>query len=99
MPNLIADMATKREQISAILLTENYSIEDFSTYWQEFHSLLVELCAQPSQTSDLEIILADNLQWVSLVTEKVNFERNRVATAMLQLRKGKVAHQRYGDNN
>lgn len=99
MCDLIAHIDSKREQISAVLLTENYSVEEFSVYWQEFHSLLAELCIQLAQTPELEIILADNLLWVSLVTEKINFERNRVATAILQLRKGKVANQRYGDNN
>ena len=90
---------SKRQQIHELLAQEDYDIEQFSHYWQEFDQLLRQLCDQPQQTPDLQSILADNLQWVSLITEQVTSERSTVAVRMLQLRKGKKAHQSYGDNN
>jgi hypothetical protein len=92
-------LQAKRQQINELLALEEYSIEQFSELWQEFDQLLRKLCEHPQQTPDLQSILADNLQWVSLITEQVTSERSTVAVRMLQLRKGKKAHQSYGDNN
>ena len=99
MTSLVAAIQTKRQQISDLLAQEDYPTEQFSLYWQELDLLLQKLCENPQQTPDLQSILADNLQWVSLITEQVTSERSTVAVRMLQLRKGKKAHQSYGDNN
>ncbi|MDF3125841.1 hypothetical protein [Rheinheimera sp. 1928-s] len=99
MTDLVVMLQAKRQQIVELLAQEEYSTEDFSLYWQEFDQLLRQLCENPQQTPDLQSILADNLQWVSLITEQVTSERSTVAVRMLQLRKGKKAHQSYGDNN
>lgn len=99
MTEVIALLQEKRRQITELLAQEEYSTENFATYWQEFDQLLRQLCEKPQQTPDLQSILADNLQWVSLITEQVTSERSAVAARMLQLRKGKKAHQSYGDNN
>ena len=98
MPEILTLIQEKRQQITAVLTEQDYSLEAFSEQWNEYHQLLAELCQQP-QTPDLQNILADNLQWVSLITEQVSSEREAIATKMLQLRKGKKAHQSYGDNN
>ena len=99
MTDLIFSLQTKRQQIIELLAQEDYSTEEFTLYWQEFDQLLHQLCEKPQQTPDLQSILADNLQWVSLITEQVTSERSIVAARMLQVRKGKKAHQSYGDNN
>lgn len=99
MTDFVVMLQAKRQQILDLLAQEEYSTEDFSIYWQEFEQLLRKLCENPKQTPDLQSILADNLQWVSLITEQVTSERSIVAARMLQLRKGKKAHQSYGDNN
>jgi septation ring formation regulator EzrA len=99
MTNVVSQLKDKRQQLTELLAQEEYSTENFSTYWQEFDQLLRQLCENPQQTPDLQSILADNLQWVSLITEQVTSERSTVAARMLQLRKGKKAHQSYGDNN
>lgn len=99
MTDLVVMLQAKRQQIIKLLAQDEYSTEDFSLYWQEFDQLLRQLCENPQQTPDLQSILADNLQWVSLITEQVTSERSTVAVRMLQLRKGKKAHQSYGDNN
>lgn len=99
MTDIILMLDSKRQQIHELLAQEDYDTEQFSHYWQEFDQLLKQLCEQPQQTPDLQSILADNLQWVSLITEQVTSERSTVAVRMLQLRKGKKAHQSYGDNN
>ena len=99
MTDIILMLHSKRQQIHELLAQEDYDTEQFSHYWQEFDQLLRQLCEQPQQTPDLQSILADNLQWVSLITEQVTSERSTVAVRMLQLRKGKKAHQSYGDNN
>jgi hypothetical protein len=99
MSEFVLKLQAKRQQILDLLAQEEYSTEEFSLYWQEFEQLLRKLCENPSQTPDLQSILADNLQWVSLITEQVTSERSTVAVRMLQLRKGKKAHQSYGDNN
>lgn len=99
MTDVFHQLNEKRQQIAALLAQEDYDIEHFASYWQEFDQLLRQLCEQPQQTPDLQSILADNLQWVSLITEQVASERSTVAARMLQLRKGKKAHQSYGDNN
>lgn len=99
MTNVVSQLKGKRQQLTELLAQEEYSTENFSTYWQEFDQLLRQLCENPQQTPDLQSILADNLQWVSLITEQVTSERSTVAARMLQLRKGKKAHQSYGDNN
>ncbi|MBY0416723.1 MAG: hypothetical protein K2W88_01505 [Pararheinheimera sp.] len=99
MTDLIFSLQTKRQQIIELLAQEDYSTEEFTLYWQEFDQLLRTLCENPQQTPDLQSILADNLQWVSLITEQVTSERSIVAARMLQVRKGKKAHQSYGDNN
>jgi hypothetical protein len=99
MTEVLHLLQTKRQQITELLAQDNYAIEHFSSYWQEFDQLLRQLCETPQQTPDLQSILADNLQWVSLITEQVTSERSTVAVNMLQLRKGKKAHQSYGDNN
>lgn len=99
MSDFVTELHTKRQQILDLLAQEEYPIEEFSLYWQEFDQLLRKLCETSPQTSDLQSILADNLQWVSLITERVTSERSTVAVRMLQLRKGKKAHQSYGDNN
>lgn len=99
MTDLVVLLQAKRQQIIELLALEDYSTEDFALHWQEFDQLLRQLCENPQQTPDLQSILADNLQWVSLITEQVTSERSTVAARMLQLRKGKKAHQSYGDNN
>ena len=99
MTDFVVMLQAKRQQIVELLASEEYSTEDFALYWQEFDQLLSQLCENPKQTPDLQSILADNLQWVSLITEQVTSERSTVAVRMLQLRKGKKAHQSYGDNN
>jgi predicted RNA-binding protein with EMAP domain len=99
MTELVRQLKDKRQQITELLAQEEYSTEYLATYWQEFDLLLRQLCEKPQQTPDLQSILADNLQWVSLITEQVTSERSTVAARMLQLRKGKKAHQSYGDNN
>ncbi|MCA1929458.1 hypothetical protein [Rheinheimera sp.] len=99
MTDLILSLQSKRQQIQELLAQDDYATGQFSLYWQEFDQLLRQLCENPQQTPDLESILADNLQWVSLITEQVTSERSTVAVRMLQLRKGKKAHQSYGDNN
>jgi DNA-binding GntR family transcriptional regulator len=99
MIDLVAALQTKRQEINDLLAQEEYSIEQFSELWQEFDQSLLQLCENPQQIPDLQSILADNLQWVSLITEQVTSERSMVAVRMLQLRKGKKAHQSYGDNN
>lgn len=99
MSEFVLKLQAKRQQILDLLAQDQYSTEEFSLYWQEFDQLLCQLCENPQQTPDLQSILADNLQWVSLITEQVTSERSTVAARMLQLRKGKKAHQSYGDNN
>lgn len=99
MTDLIVNLQAKRQQITTLLAQEEYPTEEFALYWQEFDQLLRQLCENPQQTPDLQSILADNLQWVSLITEQVTSERSTVAARMLQVRKGKKAHQSYGDNN
>jgi hypothetical protein len=99
MTDLILSLQNKRQQIEELLAQEDYAIEQFALYWQDLDQLLRQLCENPQQTPDLQSILADNLQWVSLITEQVTSERSTVAVRMLQLRKGKKAHQSYGDNN
>ncbi|RVT46988.1 hypothetical protein EMM73_07330 [Rheinheimera sediminis] len=99
MTDLTNQLTAKRQQILDLLAQEEYPTDQFSIHWQDFHVLLVQLCENPQQTPDLQSILADNLQWVSLITEQVTSERSTVAARMLQLRKGKKAHQSYGDNN
>jgi hypothetical protein len=99
MSDLIPSLQNKRQQIQDLLAVEDYSTDQFTLLWQEFEQILRQLCENPQQTPDLQSILADNLQWVSLITEQVTSERSTVAVRMLQLRKGKKAHQSYGDNN
>ena len=99
MLDLYTALQTKRQEINELLAQEEYPIEKFSELWQEFDHSLLRLCENPQQIPDLQSILADNLQWVSLITEQVSSERSAVAVRMLQLRKGKKAHQSYGDNN
>lgn len=99
MSDLIPSLQNKRQQIQDLLAVEDYSTDQFTLHWQEFEHILRQLCENPQQTPDLQSILADNLQWVSLITEQVTSERSTVAVRMLQLRKGKKAHQSYGDNN
>ena len=99
MSDLIPSLQNKRQQIQDLLAVEDYSTDQFTLRWQEFDQILRQLCENPQQTPDLQSILADNLQWVSLITEQVTSERSTVAVRMLQLRKGKKAHQSYGDNN
>lgn len=99
MTHVVSRLKDKRQQILELLAQEEYPTEQFSELWQEFDKLLHTLCDDPQQTPDLQSILADNLQWVSLITEQVTSERSTVAARMLQLRKGKKAHQSYGDNN
>ena len=89
----------QRDDIEMLLQTEAYPIELFAELWQTYQSSLETCCTEVSDATDLESILADNLQWVSLITEQVTSERSTVAVRMLQLRKGKKAHQSYGDNN
>lgn len=99
MTALVLKLQHQRQQIQQLLAQDEYPIEQFSQLWQEFDQLLRQLCEDPQQTPDLQSILADNLQWVSLITEQVASERSTVAARMLQVRKGKKAHQSYGDNN
>ncbi len=99
MSDLIPSLQNKRQQIQDLLAVEDYSTDQFTLLWQEFEQILRQLCENPQQTPDLQSILADNLQWVSLITEQVTSERSTVAVRMLQSRKGKKAHQSYGDNN
>ncbi len=99
MSDLIPSLQNKRQQIQDLLAVEDYSTDQFTLLWQEFEQILRQLCENPQKTPDLQSILADNLQWVSLITEQVTSERSTVAVRMLQLRKGKKAHQSYGDNN
>ncbi len=99
MAEIVSLLLQKRQQINELLALQDYSTDEFALHWLEFDKLLQQLCENPQQTPDLQSILADNLQWVSLITEQVTSERSTVAVRMLQLRKGKKAHQSYGDNN
>lgn len=89
----------QRDDIEMLLQTEAYPIELFAELWQTYQSSLETCCTEVSDTTDLESILADNLQWVTLIIQQVSSEKDAVAAKVLQLQKGKRAQQSYGDNN
>ncbi|MBU1312331.1 MAG: hypothetical protein KKE30_22620 [Gammaproteobacteria bacterium] len=93
------DLQQQRDDIEMLLQTESYPTELFAELWQTYHESLETCCREITDTTDLESILADNLQWVTLVVEQVSSEKDAVAAKVLQLQKGKRAQQSYGDNN
>ena len=99
IPSWSIRLQQQREDIEMLLQTDSYPTELFAELWQAYQQSLEICCNEVTDAADLESILADNLQWVSLITEQVTSERSTVAVRMLQLRKGKKAHQSYGDNN
>jgi len=89
----------QREDIDLLLQTDAYPTELFAELWQTYHQSLETCCKEVSDATDLESILADNLQWVTLIIQQVSSEKDAVAAKVLQLQKGKRAQQSYGDNN
>lgn len=89
----------QREQLQQLLDAENYDTDVFASHWQQYQQQLEQYCASQSQADDFETVLADNLQWVTLVTETVTRQRELVGAAILKLQKGKKALQRYDQNS
>ncbi|OBP15409.1 hypothetical protein A5320_08605 [Rheinheimera sp. SA_1] len=89
----------QRDDIEMLLQTEAYPIELFAELWQTYQQSLESCCSESTDPADLESILADNLQWVTLIVQQVSSEKDAVAAKVLQLQKGKRAQQSYGDNN
>lgn len=89
----------QREQLQRLLDAENYDTDVFASHWQQYQQQLEQYCASQSQADDFETVLADNLQWVTLVTETVTRQREHVGAAILKLQKGKKALQRYDQNS
>lgn len=90
-----------------MLQTESYPTELFAQLWQTYQQSLEDCCHDFSSShdttstdlTDLESLLADNLQWVTLIIQQVTSEKDAVAAKVLHLQKGKKAQQSYGDNN
>jgi hypothetical protein len=89
----------QRDDIDMLLQTDSYPTELFAELWQTYQQSLEFCCKEVSDAADLESILADNLQWVTLIIQQVSSEKDAVAAKVLQLQKGKRAQQSYGDNN
>jgi hypothetical protein len=89
----------QREDIDMLLQTDSYPTELFAELWQTYQQNLEICCNEVTNATDLESILADNLQWVNLIIQQVSSEKDAVAAKVLQLQKGKRAQQSYGDNN
>lgn len=94
-----SQLQQQRDDIQMLLQTESYPVELFAELWQSYQLNLETLCQEVTEPSDLESILADNLQWVNLIIQQVSSEKDAVAAKVLQLQKGKRAQQSYGDNN
>ena len=89
----------QRDDIEMLLQTDSYPTELFAELWQTYQQSLESCCNEVTDTTDLESILADNLQWVTLIIQQVSSEKDAVAAKVLHLQKGKRAQQSYGDNN
>lgn len=92
-------LKSAQQAVTNLLEQEAYAVADLELTLGRYHSLLhccLEDIIEPQQR---ESILADNLQWINLVTELVQAERSAIAAMMLQLQKGKKAHKSYSDYN
>jgi hypothetical protein len=88
-----------QQEVISLLEQEAYAVADLEQALSHYHSALdlsLEKVIEPQQR---ESLLADNLQWITLVTELVQAERSAIAAMMLQLQKGKKAHKSYSDYN
>ncbi len=88
-----------QQAVISLLEQEAYAVADLEQALSNYHSALdlsLEKVIEPQQR---ESLLADNLQWITLVTELVQAERSAIAAMMLQLQKGKKAHKSYSDYN
>ncbi|MFN6970286.1 MAG: hypothetical protein ACK4NN_05430 [Rheinheimera sp.] len=98
-PSWSEQLQQQREDIEMLLQTESYPVELFAELWQTYQLILERCCSDITDLVELESILADNLQWVTLIVQQVSSEKDAVAAKVLQLQKGKRAQQSYGDNN
>ena len=92
-------MQQQQQDIELLLQTESYPTELFEQLWQTYQQSLEQCCVETTDPTELESLLADNLQWVTLTIQRVTSEKDAVAAKVLQLQKGKKAQQSYGDNN
>ena len=99
IPSWSIRLQQQREDIEMLLQTDSYPTELFAELWQAYQQSLEICCNEVTDAADLESILADNLQWVTLIIQQVSSEKDAVAAKVLQLQKGKRAQQSYGDNN
>lgn len=99
MSDILVDIQGLRQQIDALCGEPNYDLEVFAALWLQYQQALESYCVKALKDQTFESILADNLQWVTLITRQVSLEKDAVAAKVLQLKKGKRAQQSYGDNN
>lgn len=99
MSETFADIQGLRQQIDALCAEPNYDLEAFAALWLQYQQALESYCVRAVKDQTFESVLADNLQWVTLITRQVSVEKDAVAAKVLQLKKGKKAQQSYGDNN
>ena len=88
-----------QQAVISLLEQEAYAVADLEHALSHYNSALLVSLEQVIEPQQRESLLADNLQWITLVTELVQAERSAIAAMMLQLQKGKKAHKSYSDYN
>ena len=95
----LKQLKSAQQAVVSLLEQEAYAVADLELALSLYHSLLHNCLEDIIEPQQRETILADNLQWITLVSELVQAERTAIAAMMLQLKKGKKAHKSYSDYN
>lgn len=95
----LEQLKSAQQAVTNLLEQEAYAVADLELTLSSYHSLLQRCLEETIEPQQRESLLADNLQWINLVTELVQAERSAIAAMMLQLQKGKKAHKSYSDYN
>ncbi|MDX1677262.1 hypothetical protein [Arsukibacterium sp.] len=95
---LIADVAVLRAQIDELITDDQYSVEEVSEKAVKLHKLLQTQPEDGTNSDDYRLFLTDHLQWLTIVIDKLQYEKTMLAESILQSQRRRKAQKLYGEN-
>ena len=81
----LEQLKSAQQAVTNLLEQEAYAVADLELTLSSYHSLLHRCLEDIIETQQRESLLADNLQWINLVTELVQAERSAIAVSYTHL--------------
>lgn len=88
-----------REQITALIQVEDYSIDTLTALNQQLANVLSSPIEPQDDVQHYAFFLEESLEWLKATMIKLSKDKNAIAENMLQIRKGRHAQHTYGQHN